>query len=174
MNDTLKVPGNKITQFIELIEDGLIVTILIVMIVLATAQIFLRNFFDAGLLWADPLLRVMVLWLALLGALAASRHNKHIAIDLFSRLLSTRQFLWMQVFTSGFTACVCALVAFYAVRFVMDEYRFGGTVFAGLPSWSAALIVPLAFGLIALRYMLFCGTRIKTGLFGDPADNADH
>ena len=56
-------------------EDALLVILLTAMIVLACTQILLRNFFDSGIVWIDPLLRVMVLWLGLVGATVATRHN---------------------------------------------------------------------------------------------------
>ena len=50
--------------------------LLLVMILLATTQILLRDLLETGLSWADPVLRLLVLWLALLGAMAATRdHN---------------------------------------------------------------------------------------------------
>jgi TRAP-type C4-dicarboxylate transport system permease small subunit len=57
------------------------------MISLAFAQIVLRNGFDGGIVWADSLLRIMVLWIALIGAVVASRDQRHINIDLISRFL---------------------------------------------------------------------------------------
>ena len=70
---------------IHRIEDALLVLLLSIMIVLATTQILLRNFFDLGFVWADPLLRVMVLWLGMIGATVATRDNRHIRIDLLSQ-----------------------------------------------------------------------------------------
>ena len=49
---------------------------------LSTTQIVLRNFFASGLFWADELVRLLVLWLAVAGALAATRDRRHIAIEL--------------------------------------------------------------------------------------------
>ena len=59
-------------------------------VVLAALQIVLRYGFDSGIAWADPLLRVLVLWLGLLGALAATRDRRHITIDVLSRMLPAR------------------------------------------------------------------------------------
>ena len=66
-------------------EDGLLFVILIGMILLAGAQIVLRNFFDSGIFWGDELLRLMVLWLTVAGGLAASRIDKHISIAVLDR-----------------------------------------------------------------------------------------
>ncbi len=69
------------------VEDFLLFLLLAGMILLATGQIALRNFFAAGVIWGDELLRIILLWLALFGAMAASRDNKHINIDIVSRFL---------------------------------------------------------------------------------------
>ena len=49
-------------------EDVLLALLLTAMILLAPLQIVLRHGFDGGISWADPLLRVGVLWLGLLGS----------------------------------------------------------------------------------------------------------
>ena len=49
------------------LEETLLVSLLLAMICLAFAQIVLRNGFDDGIVWADSLLRIMVLWIALIG-----------------------------------------------------------------------------------------------------------
>ncbi|MCW8949588.1 MAG: TRAP transporter small permease, partial [Sedimenticola sp.] len=50
------------------VEDLLLSLLLTSMILLATSQILLRNFWDYSLTWGDPSLRLMVLWITLLGA----------------------------------------------------------------------------------------------------------
>ena len=44
------------------LETVLLVAFLGTMIVLAFAQVVMRNLFGAGFLWGDPLVRQMVLW----------------------------------------------------------------------------------------------------------------
>jgi len=56
----------RILTYIHRLEDGLLSLLLLSMIGLAAAQIFMRNLFDYGFVWADPLLRIMVLWALLL------------------------------------------------------------------------------------------------------------
>jgi len=143
------------------VEDVLLSLLLAGMIVLASLQIFLRNLFDTGIGWADPLVRVLVLWLALLGALAASRNDKHINVDVLSRLLPERARLGVRSVTSLATAIICGVVAYHALRFVLDEHEMATTAFASVPTWALASIIPVAFAGIALRYLLlsFAGAR---------------
>lgn len=138
------------------LEDGLLALLLGAMVVLAPTQIVLRNFFDADIAWGDPLLRLLVLWLGLLGALVASRTDRHISIDVFSRVLSQRARSAARALTSLFTAGVAGVVAYHAGRFVASEFEFGSTAFASVPAWACAAVIPLAFGLIAVRHSLRC------------------
>jgi len=137
------------------IEDGVLVTILAVMLLLALAQILLRNVFSVGLLWGDGMLRVLVLWVGLLGALAATRDDRQITVDVLSRLLPGRARAGVRVLVDLFTAAVSGLVAWHAGRLVLNAYQYGDIAFAGVPSWICQLVLPLAFGLIAIRYLLY-------------------
>jgi TRAP-type C4-dicarboxylate transport system permease small subunit len=139
---------------LHLAEDALLVVLLTALVGLSTAQILLRNLFETGLAWADPLLRLLVLWLCLAGALAATRANKHIRIDVVSRLLPPRVAGLLDRITALFTAGVCALVAWEGARLVWFEYQDGTALAAGIPAWVAELVIPVGFALIALRFAL--------------------
>jgi TRAP-type C4-dicarboxylate transport system permease small subunit len=135
-------------------EDGLLALLLGVMIVLAGTQILLRNLFDSGFVWIDPLLRVLVLWLGLLGATVATRHNKHIRIDLLSRYFKRNTHRLIQAVVGQGSAWTCLLVACYGMDWIRLDYTAAVTSFAGIPAWSVEVIVPLAFALIGLRFLL--------------------
>ena len=144
-----------LVKSVHRIEDILLVLLLSNMIALASTQIILRNFFDSGIVWADPLLRIMVLWLGLVGATVASRDNKHIHIDLVSRFLSKRWYLLIQTFVGQFTAWVCLLIAWHGARWVQLEYLDGMISFLGIPAWMFQITIPITFVLIGVRYFLF-------------------
>lgn len=136
------------------LEDGVLVSLLLAMIALAFGQIVLRNFFSTGVAWVDPLLRVLVLWVGLIGAMVAARLDKHISVDVLTRLLNPRLTAIGQLVTRLFAAAVSGLIAWHAARFIVDEWRSGSVAFAGLPAWLLELIIPLAFGIIAFRFLL--------------------
>ena len=142
------------------VEDAFLALLLTAMVVLAPLQILLRNLFDQGIPWADPLIRVLVLWVGLMGAVAAARGDRHISIDAVSRMVSPRARAWVGLVTSGFTTVVSALVAWHSGRFVWDEKTYGSIAFSGIPAWMLEVVIPVAFGLIAIRYLL----RLRRGL----------
>jgi TRAP-type C4-dicarboxylate transport system permease small subunit len=136
------------------IEDLLLTILLLGLVVLASAQILLRNVLSIGVPWADGLVRLAVLWIALLGAVAASRDHKHIAVGLVSRLRSQRLRTVAGVLSSLFTAVVTALLAWYSSRFVADSRTYGDVLLNNLPAWVFQIILPIGFALISYRYVV--------------------
>lgn len=135
-------------------EDWFLVFLLTVMVVVAVIQIFYRNIFDEGIYWADPLLRTLVLWVALAGAVIASRTDNHIRIDFFTRYVAPKFLSYVNRLAYAFSISVCSLISWHAFRFVIDEYEYGSTVFLNVPTWLTASIIPLGFALMAFRYLL--------------------
>jgi TRAP-type C4-dicarboxylate transport system permease small subunit len=136
-------------------EDILLVVLLSSMILLASTQIILRNLFEFGLVWADPLLRIMVLWLGMIGATVASRDNRHIHIDLISHFFNKTSYLLIQTFVGQFTSWVCLLVAWNGAYWVRLDFADGLTGILGIPAWAFEIIIPITFALIGIRYFLF-------------------
>ena len=119
---------HRLHRTLHQIEDGLIVAVLLFMVLLAVAQIVLRNFFGTSLVWIEPLLQNAVLWIGLLGAMIASRNDEHIRIDVASSLLPEKYHPFLTTFVDLFTAFICVLVAWYSVGFVIEEYDYAGAV----------------------------------------------
>lgn len=135
-------------------ENLLLMASLVVMIAVAVAQIVMRNAGWGGLVWGDEFLRLVVLWLAMIGAIAASRDDHHIRIDILSRFLPPRAGFAVRAVIDVFTCAVCAVIAWYAVAFVGFAFEFEDQALGGLPLWWFQTILPLGFGLIAYRYGL--------------------
>ena len=146
--------ASRLARLAATFEDTLLVLMLAVMVVLAGAQIVLRNLFDTGLLWADPALRVMVLWVGMIGAMVATRFDKQISVDAVSRYLPPRWKAGARVVTDLFTATVSFALTWHSVRLILEDRTGGITVFGSVPLWACELVLPLAFGVIAIRYLL--------------------
>ena len=136
-------------------EDSLLLLILFTMIGLSALQIVQRNFFSTSFIWTDELLRLLVLWIAMAGAVAASRDDRHIVIDLLSKFLNDKHALSIRTIIDLFTMTVCALLAWHTARFVYGEWEYGSTLFSGIPAWPFETVIPIAFAIIAYRYFLF-------------------
>lgn len=136
------------------IEDGILVLLLMTMIGVAASQVVLRNFFDAGLYWGDSLVRVTVLWVALVGAMVASRDDSHIRIDLLSRLIKPENQTWLVRSTRLFSCVVLGLFTWGSGQFVYYEYVDNAIAFGDVPAWMCEIIMPIGGGVMTLRYLL--------------------
>jgi C4-dicarboxylate transporter, DctQ subunit len=135
-------------------EDGLLAGLIGALLLLSVLQIALRLLFDSGLDWAEPVSRAGVLWLALLGALGATRTRKHIAIDALPRVLPAwgQRLAWVasQLAAAG----VSAAMAWFGYGMIAFELEAPVPFVPGVPSWVPMLVLPLGFGLMALRFLL--------------------
>jgi len=158
---------NRLLRVTALIEDTLLVLILTSMVVLSATQILLRNLFDGAILWADPLLRVAVLWVGMIGAMVATRSDRQISVDAVSRFVSARWRARIRVLTDLFTAVVAAVVAWSAIRLVLDDRAAGVSDIGFVPVWICEAILPVAFASIALRYLLFSVKHLRECVSGN-------
>ncbi len=145
----------------RLAETVLLVGLLSGMMLLSVAQIIAREVFETGFYWSGELVRIMVLWLAMVGAVAACRENRHIRIDAVSHLLSDRAVGVVRLIVDTFAAGVCGLVGWHAWRYVKLEMEWQDTVLIDIPAWIVHIIVPVAFGLLSYRFLVGVG---KEGL----------
>lgn len=144
----------RLIKIVTWTENALLIAMLSLMVSLAAAQILLRNFFDMSFFDADQMLRLLVLWVAFLGAVAASREGKHIHVDAIARWLPDHIKSGVVALTDLFTLVVCLMLVWQGLRFMQSARESGEMAFGALPVWVAELILPLGFTLIALRYGL--------------------
>ena len=125
----------------------------------------MRNLFDVGFFWSDELLRLLVLWIAVAGAVAASRTDRHISIAVLDRFLPERLKTLSRILIDLFTAAVCALITWHSIAFVRTSREFGDTMLGDVPAWVMQLVLPIGFGLIAYRHTLM-GIKRLAGMAG--------
>ena len=139
---------------IELIEEWLLVLLLFGMIAIAASQDILRNVFDMGLIWGDGSVRVLLLWVAMFGAMVASRNDDHIRIDLISRLIPEAYQKALSRVCCLFTDLVLAVFAFSSAEFVYFEYLDQTKAFSQVPAWVCELIMPIGASTMSMRYFV--------------------
>lgn len=148
------------------LEIGIVTALLLALVFLGCMQIVLRNFFHSGVLWADPLMRHLVLWLGCLGATLATTRVRHINIDVFSRLVPRRHKGYRRAVVYSATAVAAFYLGVAALRLVVDERAFGDVAFGSVKTWTLQTVLPLAFFVISYRSLV----NLFTGRESDPAD----
>lgn len=119
---------------------------------LTFTQIILRNLFESGLVWADDAIKVLVLWIAMMGALYATRGAHHISIDVVTRFLSTAWERTIKRVLYLLAGLICGFASWYSYQFILLEYEYPSEAFLTIPSWLTQAIIPLALGAMALRF----------------------
>jgi len=112
-------------------EGAIAAVVLLLLILVAAAQALLRNLtlvhvgWANGLLehlsWGDSFMQKSTLWLAFLGASLATHNEKHIAIDVLSRISPKRAQALLSVVIGLFAAVTCFYLARVFFQAVMNN-----------------------------------------------------
>ncbi len=154
----------RIERGLARVEGWFIIALLAAMVGLTFFQVLLRNLYayggvqEANLIlgeidWAEPLVRLSVLWLTFLGASMVTGENRHIKIDLLTGILPRAWQPFRELILCIGSALVCSFMVKASLDYVGMEFQAGVTPFLGIPSWVTQLILPIGFFLIVLRFL---------------------
>ena len=156
----------KILTWIRHFVGVWVAILLIWMVILALAQVILRWFFSLGIPWADQQLRMLVLWVGLLGGVLASAQSRHIRIDLLEHYLNARyrRIIGHLINTIAGLGALC--LAYLSIAFIISEKEAGLTydsiLFgASIPFWLTELIIPIGFALMGLFFLIPNSRELK-------------
>jgi TRAP-type C4-dicarboxylate transport system permease small subunit len=135
-------------------ESWVLVLFLAVMVLLGFAQVILRNFFNTGLLWADTVVRHLVLWAGFMGAALAASEDRHIGMDAITKFIPPRGRAGARVATFLFAAAVCWFLGDAGLRFLLDEKEAGSEIVLSVPTWIGLLVVPIGYWLLSLHFVV--------------------
>ena len=170
--DPVKSIRDALVRGFDRIETGVLTLLALTLVVLAAAQIVARWVGQSphvlewpviGWLvgwthwigpWVDPFLRALVLWVGMLGALAAARDDRHINLDMLQRGLSGWKLRGARVVSFGFAALVSAMLAKASWGLVELERESGTFLFDGVPMWWSQIILPAGFAVLTVRFAL--------------------
>ena len=145
-------PLDRINRLISRLEDSLLIGLVTALLLLAVAQIVLRNAVGEGLLWAEPAMRIAVLWIAMIGGMVACREGGHIKINLFDIYVQGRARRVLASLAYLGACLTCVALAYASWLFVGYERMDGMTTFLNLPAWWFESILPVGFTVMALRF----------------------
>jgi TRAP-type C4-dicarboxylate transport system permease small subunit len=158
---------HKLDALGRLLENALLTTLLSGMIGLAALQVVLRWSGAGSISWGDEGVRLMVLWIAMTAGVASAREDRHISIDLLSRFMSGRGRDLAAIAVDLFTVTVCLALAWYGYGMVALAYEFDDVLLGDMPAWPFQAIIPVAFLLIAYRYLIWVARRLRHLVAGD-------
>lgn len=164
---------NLIDRYLAYLENSVIVLLVTVMVLGSFLQIVLRLAVDGGFLWGDIFLRHLVLWIGFIGASLATRDDKHISIDVLSRITPATVMPYIRIVVNLATIFVCVVLSDAAWTFVEYEIEAETILFNDVPAWIFQIIMPIGFGLIAFRLALKTLMLILSLISGEADPHAD-
>jgi len=150
--------ANRLERWGTAAENAALVILLGALMLLAVGQIAMRVFFSFGVIWADELVKLLVLWIALVASIAASRSDRHLRIDILSNFVAAKYARIPRLIVDAFAAFICGVLAWHSWRFV--QRTIGETVLVDLPAWIAYGLLPLSFALMCYRFILLSGSEL--------------
>ena len=147
---------------------GLLASCLTAMLLLAAAQILWRNAFRMAIPHTGELLEWLVLWIAMLGAMAASAGSRHITIDALSQVLSDSQRRWARIAAQFFAMIICLTLMIIAGAYWIDSVSYGETTMGDVPRWTLESIVPVAFAVMAGAHGVHTISLLRFGRLAGP------
>ncbi len=146
-------------------EGWLIVLFLWIMIGATFVQVSLRSLYTQADLkwanallgqidWAEPLARILVLWLTFLGASLVTREGRHIKIDLLEVVFPPAWYPWRKMLLAFLSALIAAVLLAASLAFVEMEMAYGGRILFAVPTWVCQAIIPLGFAVMTFRFAL--------------------
>ena len=141
--------------------ETILLTVMVGLItILGATQVVLRGAFSAGILWADPLVRHLVLWIGFLGGAVAAAEDKHFAPEFTERVLKGRVKVAVQLVAHLFAVVVCSFLARAAWILLLDEKESAGVIFSigavEFRAWQFEVILPAGYLLLAVHFLLKC------------------
>ena len=142
---------------------GLLAACLASMLALAAAQILWRNVFGMAIPHAEELLEWLVLWIAMLGAMAASAGSRHITVDALSQVLSDTGRRWAGVAAQFFAFAACLALFLICGAYWLDTMTYGETTLGDVPRWMLEGILPLAFLVMSGAHLAHAISLLRRG-----------
>jgi C4-dicarboxylate transporter, DctQ subunit len=142
----------RVLKAADRLEEAFMIVALIFMTGLTVVQVVLRYGFSESLVWSLEATMYTFAWLVLIGMSYGVRTEAHIAVDLVTSRLSRGG---ARVFAGIALACglaYCALMIYGSSQFVELSMTLGNNARdIPLRRWILTGIMPIAFGLLALR-----------------------
>jgi C4-dicarboxylate transporter, DctM subunit len=140
-------------------ENLLLVVPLAAMVLLPVTEIILRRLFHTGISGSSAIVQHLTLLVGMVGGAVAARDRRLLALSPLQALLHGRPKAAARAFSSGFGAAITGFLCVASLQFVLAMKPLGKTLVYDIPVWLIQLILPLGFGVIAIRLIWHASER---------------
>ncbi|MDR1318907.1 MAG: TRAP transporter large permease subunit [Treponema sp.] len=143
--------------FLYRIENILCVISLVSLALLPAAEAAARLFFRSGVPASSGLVAHLLLAGGLLAGMITTRNNEHLSIALVQYFSGETVKRRLRIFSGLLSAFVAAVIAWSALSFV--KIGLQGRMIGFIPDRVFAFVIPLGFGIIAIRFARRTGLK---------------
>ncbi|WP_426350358.1 TRAP transporter small permease [Alloiococcus sp. CFN-8] len=139
----------KYLQYLQKIEDAIMILAFIIMVLTSFAQVVNRNFVHAGVSWFEELARYCMVYMALLGAEAGLRDGTQLSIVAFTNKFKGIAKQCILIIAKLITVVFSAIILVTSFELVMNQVNNGQmTPGLGIPMCVPYFALPFAFSII--------------------------
>jgi tripartite ATP-independent transporter DctM subunit len=117
--------------------------------------------FHTGISGATAFVQHFTLIVGMVGGAIAAREGRLLSFSTLAGVFKGRLKSAALILSSGMAAVISAFLCAASVQFVLTEKASGGLLAYGIPLWVIELVLPLGFGLIALRLVWHSAPKWK-------------
>ena len=99
----------------------LVAASLAMVVAVTLVQILLRYAFDAPLIWSEELVKLMIVWIAFVGAAVVCWDGRHLNVDVFFTLLPGRARRAVRILNAAISVGFLAVLGWTSVKLVILE-----------------------------------------------------
>tara|TARA_A100001388_G_scaffold119319_1_gene88257 strand:- start:490 stop:2274 length:1785 start_codon:yes stop_codon:yes gene_type:complete len=137
--------------YVNLIEKYFTLFIFSLLVLLPSVEVITRIFGSTGVVASSVLVQHLTLWIGFFGAVIASRKNRLLSLT-SNPLFKTEKKIDTKNFLAKIISVFIVLCLGYgALSLVIVEKEFPINISPQIPRWSAQIVMPLGFGLIAMH-----------------------
>jgi TRAP-type C4-dicarboxylate transport system permease small subunit len=140
---------------------------LLLMVFLKFTDVVLRNVGKGGVPEFATIAQHLVVWVGMLGASLAAADRKHISIELFAPILTPNGRRVVEGIIDLSTIVFCALAAYISWEWIVFSEQPESSAMFRVPlldvpfrRWWSLSIIPVGFGLMALRFLKLAIERV--------------
>ena len=148
---------SKLNTFLSGGENLVVSLALTAMVLIPLVDIVLRKAFQTGISGSTAIIQHLCLAVGMLGGAIAARENRLLALSTLVSVLKGRWKAVATILANSIASAVTGFLCVASVQFVIAEKGGGETLAYGIPAWIFQALLPVGFGLVALRLLWSSG-----------------
>lgn len=154
--------ARRIDDGLAALERLLLAWAIIVMAINTIGNVFMRLAYSSSLFFTEELNQFLIVLVTFVGASAAARQGRHIRMSALTDLIPPKYRRLVFAFIQVVTAAVLALLAWYAIQYILRIQVLGRVTPAlQLPVWMTLLWLPFGLGLTALQFLVAAFVNLR-------------